>query len=146
MVDSTTVKYIAFALLGITMVAATAHAEEQKNFTVDVAGTTRRVVAGEQGHLAVHIKPADGYKVNDKGPLRLRLSAKDKLALDATKLARKDAKGKVTSPKFGCGFKAKEEGDDAITIDAMFVICDTAGTVCELKREKVEVAIAITDQ
>ncbi|MEL6183980.1 MAG: hypothetical protein AAFU79_05080 [Myxococcota bacterium] len=110
-----------------------------------MSGTTQSVKTGAKGQLSVHIKPAEGYKVNEKGPLSLKLSAKDKVALETAKLLRKDATGKVTSPEFACGFDAKAQGKDAITVDATFVICDIAGTICEMKKEKVEVAVAITD-
>lgn len=114
-----------------------------KNFQLDVSGTTTALRAGKTGKLAVQIKPAEGYKVNEKGPLSLALTAPATLKLDKARLVRADAQGKATSPQFACGFKAQKQGQEPITVNATFVICDTAGTICEMKREKVQVAVRV---
>lgn len=122
---------------------AAAAEEEAKTFVLDVSETTAKVAKGERGTLAVHIRPAEGYKINEKGPLRLSLSAPEAIALDKQQLGRADATGKETSPAFACGFEGKAAAEAPVTIDAMFVVCDTAGTICEMKKEQVQVAVKV---
>lgn len=130
-------------LLGLALSGAPS--ESPPNFTLDLSKTTTAVRKGETGTLSVHIKPAEGFKVNEQGPLTLKLQAKDRVQLEKDKLGRGDAQGKETSPEFSCGFDAKQKGREAITVDAMFVICDMAGTICELKKERVQVAVSVNE-
>ena len=134
--------------LGLALVAASLAVPsigraEPPNYTVDVSKSTTAVEVGRSGRLAVHIQPAEGYKVNEKGPLGLKLSAPEALALEKAALGRADAQGETTSPEFACGFDAKAPGEQPITVEATFILCDTAGTICEMKREKVEVAVVV---
>lgn len=129
--------------LGLSLaLAAPALADEAPVYRIDVSKSTTSVKAGAKGTLALHIAPAEGYKVNEKGPLQLKLDAPAGLSLEKASLGRKDATGTPTSPEFACGFTAKEKG--AITVNAQFIICDTAGTICEMKREKLTVAVDVT--
>lgn len=132
------------AALGWALAAGTPAAKDDaKNYSVDVSGTTDKVQVGSKGKVAIHLRPGKGYKVNEKGPLKLELSGTEILALEKSKLVRSDAQGKVTSPKFACGFDAQKQGKDTITVDATFVLCDVKGTICEMKKERVEVAVRV---
>jgi hypothetical protein len=134
----------ASAFLGLAVVVGTPNeAPSEPTFEIDVSNTTRSLRAGETGTFAVHIKPAEGYKVNEKGPLRLQLEAPAQLALEKAVLSRDDARGEATAPELACGLDARKEGEAPIDVRAMFVICDEAGTVCEMKRETFEVAVEV---
>ena len=128
--------------LGLSL-SASPEPVQAKKFDVDVSGTTTALKVGHKGKVSVQIQPVAGYKVNDKGPLAVALSAQSHIALEKAKLLRKDAKGSKRSPEFSCGFNAQTAGEDQIDIQLTFVLCDDAGTVCEMKKEKVTVAVVV---
>ena len=127
-----------------TLVAGSAGDVDNQRYRVDVSGTTQALRVGEEGTLAVRIQPAEGFKVNEKGPLELRLSAPNHLDLDKDAFGRADATGQQVSPTFATEFRARGRGDEPIAVNAKFVLCDTAGTVCEIKRERVTVAVRVS--
>ncbi len=132
---------VASVLLGLSLLAAPD--AEPKKFVLDVSRTTQTLAKGNKGSFFLQIRPIDGYKVNDKGPFSLRLSASEHLALEKALLGRSDATGHQDAPELGCGFEARAPGEGPIVVEAQFVLCDKAGTVCEMKREKVEVAVKV---
>jgi hypothetical protein len=112
-----------------------------KNYTLDLAGTTKEVQAGKKGELKLLIKAAEGYKVSAEAPLKIGLEASG-LDLAKKQLGIGDAKDKKsTSPEFAVAFGAGEAGDKSILVDATFFVCNDK--ICERKMEKVTVPVSV---
>jgi len=112
-----------------------------KNYSIDLAGTTREVQAGKKGELRLAIKAADGYKVSAEAPLKIGLEAQG-LDLSKKQLGHGDAKDKKsTSPEFAVAFGAAAAGEKSILVDAMFFVCNEK--ICERKTEKVTVPVSV---
>ena len=127
-------------LVALTLAAAD-DAPAPKNYTVDLAGTTKEVQAGKKGELKLSIKAAEGYKVSAEAPLKIGLEATG-LDLAKKQLGHADAKDKKsTTPEFQVAFGAGEAGDKSIVVDAMFFVCNDK--ICEKKTEKLTVAVAV---
>lgn len=131
------------AAVGLALLAAPVVRADAPTYRIDASESTTSVKTGGKGTVAIKIAPAEGYKVNEKGPLGLKLEAPQSIALDKDRLGRSDATGAPTAPEFACGFTARENGE--ITVHATFIICDEAGTICEMKREKLTVAVDVAD-
>lgn len=139
--------WIRFSGLGALFLSlsmsSTVSAEDKTTFELDTSHSTTEVKVGAEGKIALHIKPADGYKVNEKGPLKVSVQAPDGLSVPKSTMGRTDASGKATSPEFQCTFEATAAGTKPVMVQATFVLCDTAGTICEMKREKVQLAVKV---
>lgn len=136
------VQTILALLLGWTTFASTPSSDVPR-FSIDTSGTTAAVGVGAKGDFRLHIRPAEGYKVNDKGPLSLELSPTDKLTFDKSKLTRADVSGPDYSPAFSVGFHGAKLGEAKVKAKLTFVLCDDAITFCELKRAETDVVVLV---
>ena len=133
---------VAMMALGLALAAEPAADDAKKPpYTLDVQGTTKQCKAGSSGVFALHIKPAEGYYIHPKAPLKIKLDAKG-LALKKSKLGRKDAKdAKSKAPRFEVSFGAKESGDHSIGADATFFVC--SADICERKTAKLQIPVKV---
>ena len=120
---------LAAALLAVPVLAADPGAEAAKAYTIDTSGSTATVKAGEQGKLAVTIKPtAAGWHVHPQAPMKVKFEAPPTVKLAKAELGRKDLPDpKAEQPRFETSFVASAAGaqDAKATVD-FFVCSDTA--------------------
>lgn len=110
-------------------------------FSIDVSETTMSVKPGENGKFVLQIKAAEGYKVSDEAPLKIKI-ASDGVSLSKNKLGSKDAKPrKFTSPTFKVPFTAKDAVQTSIDVNASFFVCDVK--ICERRTAKLAIPISV---
>ncbi|MBX2813024.1 MAG: hypothetical protein KTR25_14505 [Myxococcales bacterium] len=114
-----------------------------EHFWLDTSGSTQQVKLGTKGQVRLQIRPKKGYKVNDKGPLAVVFVGTPNIIVDRTKMGRADAEGTSDRPVFSSNFLARKTSQDQVRVQATFVLCDTKGTFCELKKESVAIQVAI---
>lgn len=128
-------------LLGLALTSTPVADKAEKKYEISFDGTTKDVRKGKDGTFAMSIKPADGYKVSNEAPLKIKLASKG-LGLEKSMLKTKDAKEKwEKSPSFAVGFSAKESGPQTIDVKATFFVCDVK--ICERKSEKLSVPVSV---
>lgn len=134
---------VAALLMGLA-IAATPVADDTakaKKYEITFEGTTKDLQKGKSGKFEMCIKPAEGYKVSNEAPLKIKL-ASDGLGLSKKTLKTKDAKEKWDkSPAFKVDFSADSEGNQTIDVNATFFVCDVK--ICERKTEKLSVPVSV---
>lgn len=128
-------------LLGLALSATPVADDAAKKYEISFDGTTKDVKKGAKGTFSMSIKPAEGYKVSNEAPLKIKLDSKG-LALAKKTLKTKDAKEKwEKSPAFAVDFSADAAGAQTIDVKATFFVCDVK--ICERKTEKLSVPVSV---
>lgn len=97
------------------------------------------LTVGEAGELAIEVKPAPGFKVNEEFPWKASLSPAENLAVDAVASQDKWALSKE-SAALKLPITAKAAGEGQIKASLNFSVCDESA--CEVIRDK-EVVIKV---
>jgi hypothetical protein len=134
---------LAFALAAVPALAADPGAEAAKAYALDTTGSTSAVKAGEQGRLAVTIRPtAPGWHVHPQAPLKIRFEAPPALKLAKAELGRKDAADpKAEQPRFETTFVAAAAGAHEAKATVDFFVCSDTACVKQVRSVAIPVAV-----
>lgn len=131
----------ALLMIASLVLAAPTQGDGAKKYVLDHSQTTTQLDKGSKGTFALNIQVAEGYKVSQEAPLKIKLVSTG-LALGKKKLGAKDAtEKKWTSPKFKVGFSAEQPGDQKIDVDASFFVCDEH--ICERQTERLQISVNV---
>jgi hypothetical protein len=134
---------LALSLLAATALAVDPGAEAAKAYTLDTAGSTSALKAGEQGKLSVTIKPtAPGWHVHPQAPLKIRFEAPPALKLARAELGRKDAADpRAEQPRFETSFLAAAAGAQEAKATVDFFVCSDTACVKQVRTVAIPVAV-----
>lgn len=116
-------------------------AEKAKAPTHRLSVTPLTLAVGKTGAVTLKITPAKGFKVNKDYPTKVTLSAPTKVSLDKMVFKKADAKIAGGTLTMVMGAKGKVAGEETITAQAKFSICNE--TTCLLEKATVRIRVVV---
>jgi hypothetical protein len=117
-------------------------AEAANGYAIDTAGSTQRLAPGAQGKLVFTIHPRGEWHVDPRTPLRIDLSAPAGLALEKTRLGKKDAvTPNAEAPRFEAPFTAVSAGTHEARAKLDFFVCSKTACVKQVREVSVPVTV-----
>ncbi len=111
-----------------------------KAYKVTVGGLNTTV--GKHGTFSLKIVPTSGYKVNAEYPTKVTFTnVPTKVELDKKVYKKTDAKIAKGTLTLAMGAKGKASGEETITAQAKFSICNA--TTCLLEKATVSIKVAV---
>lgn len=132
---------LAAALLAVPAAAAEPNPGADA-YTIDTAGSARKLAKGQQGKLVLAIHPKAPWHVDPRAPLSIRLETPPGLVAEKAAAGRKDAVDpKAEVPRFELAVTAAAAGAQEATAHVKFFLC--RDTICAQQTATVAFPVAV---